>query len=221
MVVFGWLTAMILFFFQIARNLTDTQSLTKCRKCNSAAIVDNNISQCQNLNSCGLIYCLLCSSYSETGSKDFKDACGHASLRPKLGNMSNCMEDSSFFNFSNQDSGFYSENESPPKVRRNLFKTNETSKALSICNKNKVVVTYKRKDSITYVPVVANEQKRSQTECDSPPRYGYAIGSKQSKKNLKRLTRQHHVTDYVIRFVFLKRIVFSVFIIPSVKCIFL
>ena len=180
-------------FFQIAKCLNRSQSLTRCRKCDGVAVVENDISQCQNVVACGLIYCLRCSSASETGAKDFKDACGHAILRPKLGNMSNHMEDSSFFNFSNQDSGFYSENESPPKVRRNLFSTStETPKALTINNKNKsrVVVTYKKKETISYVPVVPNKEHiRIPMDGDSPPRYQYAVGSKESKKNLKRLTR--------------------------------
>ncbi|XP_044260214.1 uncharacterized protein LOC123008469 [Tribolium madens] len=177
-------------FLRAARSLTGSQTLMKCVRCEGVAVVDNQISQCQNLNSCGLISCLLCSSYSETGYKDFKDSCGHASLRPTLGDMSNTMEDS-FSNFSTQDSGFYSENETPPKVRRNLFQTvnREMPKPLSLYNNNKVVVTYKRKDSISYIPVVTNEPVQKQVECDSPPRRGYAMSSKQIKKNLKRLTR--------------------------------
>ncbi|RZC34203.1 hypothetical protein BDFB_002862 [Asbolus verrucosus] len=180
-------------FRRYAKNLTRSQSLTKCRKCESVAIVDNDISQCQNVYSCGLIYCLLCSSYSETGPKDFNDQCGHAFLRPKLGNVSNCMEESFYsINFSSQDSGFYSENESPSRVKRNLFSTPRESspKVLSICNYNKITVSQKKKEQVSYVPVIANkEQVRRQVICDSPPRYGYAVGSKQSKRNLKRLTR--------------------------------
>lgn len=97
----------------------------------------------------------------------------------------------SFFNFSNQDSGFYSENETPPKVKRNLFfSKSETPKVLAVKNKTKKVVMDYKRDTISYVPVVPNNERiRTPVDGDSPPRYGYAVGSKQSKKNLKRLTR--------------------------------
>ncbi|EFA04984.1 uncharacterized protein LOC100141684 [Tribolium castaneum] len=180
-------------FLRAASRLKGTQTLRKCDRCSGVAVVDHQISQCQNVHSCGLIRCLLCSSFSETGHKDFKDACGHASFRPSLGNMSNTMEDSSS-NFSSQDSGFYSENESPVKVKRILFQNvdKQTSNGLSLWNKNQVVVTYKKNDSLSYIPVVANDTPRREAAGDSPPspqRHTYAVGSKQSKRNLKRLTR--------------------------------
>lgn len=177
----------------MAKQIKAPQTLNKCRKCNGVVIVENNISQCQRY-SCGVIYCLLCLSTSETGPDNFKDLCGYASLRPRLANVSNTMEDS-YFNFSSQDSGFYSENDSStPRVKRNLFspsnKSSETSsRILMASNKNKPVVTQKKRDSINFTEVIRNKENVRNTECDSPPRYLYAIGSKQSKRNLKRLTR--------------------------------
>lgn len=178
----------------MAKQIKAPQSLTKCRKCNGVAIVENNISQCQNIYSCGVIYCMLCSSTSETGPDNFKDMCGYASLRPRLANVSNTLEDS-LFNFSSQDSGFYSENDSSaPRVKRNLFlssnkSTSENSRTLTASNKIKTVVTQRKRDSITFTEVIRNKEIARNVECESPPRYLYAIGSKQSKRNLKRLTR--------------------------------
>lgn len=180
-------------FKQAARTLSRKQSLSKCRKCDQILVVENNVGQCQNFLSCGIIYCLLCSSFSEKGPEFFKDSCGNSQLRPKLANVSNTMEESFYNNIlAFSDSGFHSENEvSPVKVRRNLFQTrNESPKVLSNHNRSQTIVQTRRKSAISVVEVVPiRSEKKEVVDTGSPPRLTYAACSKQSKRNLKRLTR--------------------------------
>lgn len=62
----------IMFIFISGSNLNPNQSLTKCPKCDKPSVVEKSIAQCQEVNSCGYIFCQKCDSYSYD-PKEFYD----------------------------------------------------------------------------------------------------------------------------------------------------
>ncbi|XP_018569958.1 uncharacterized protein LOC108909965 [Anoplophora glabripennis] len=210
------------YFCSIASELNKNQSLMKCPRCGKPSVVENAIGQCQDLNSCGYIFCQKCNSFANN-PKDFRDKCNNAQIvnvrpRSRLGDLSNStitsdyMTDNSnsFFSSSSlnlslsnkyDSSGFFSECEGNTpvlKAKRNLsrsFTTPSTIKPRALSSKNNIQgATYphkvQRRSSI--LPVIPMEAPKPVeiVEPSSPPKVkSYAICSKQSKNNLKRLTR--------------------------------
>ncbi|CAH2011907.1 unnamed protein product [Acanthoscelides obtectus] len=198
-----------MYFREIASCLNKNQSLIKCPRCNKASVVENHIAQCQNLNQCGYIFCQKCNSFSND-PEEFKDHCRHAQLNvPKprnlLSDLSNCTtsdyatdSSTSFFTSSltsskYESSGFYSDVEVTPKrtVKTKMLSSNEI-KILAVSNANIGKESVKSKRRTSLLPVVPLDTKKSVeiVEPSSPPKIKQpAVCSKQSKRNLKRLTR--------------------------------
>lgn len=204
------------YFTEIARSLTKNQTMTKCRRCNKPSVVENHVGQCQDVNRCGYIFCLKCNSFANN-PKDFKDECENAQLlnnskpRNLLSDLSNCTVTSdyhsdnttaSFFSSSlsssrYDSSGIFSECENAtPKqvVKRNLTKSFITGEVKVLSSNNLIQSKEQKriKPKASCVPVLASSNKKSEQiiEPSSPPKVKqYTACSKQSKRNLKRLTR--------------------------------
>ncbi|KAJ8981925.1 hypothetical protein NQ317_002095 [Molorchus minor] len=206
------------YFCSVASGLNKNQSLVKCPRCNKASVVENSIGQCQDVNSCGYIFCQKCNSFANNPS-DFKDKCNNARLvtikhRNRLGDVSNSDygtdSGSSFFTSSSlnmsltnryDSSGFFSEADiSTPtlKVKRNLSRSftspfDVKPKALSSSNTRIPTQHLKLQRRASVVPVVQSDGTGKTAEIiepSSPPKIKpYAVCSKQSKRSLKRLTR--------------------------------
>ncbi|XP_044762901.1 uncharacterized protein LOC123319901 [Coccinella septempunctata] len=208
-------------YVKIGKLLNYHQSLTKCPRCEKPSIVENSIGQCQNVVSCGYIYCQKCFSFSETGPEDFYDSCQSSALvknssRSGLSDMSNSDRSTNRFNEESsshlysifqsprnsrifeESSGFISENEYSPKpcsVKRNL-----SQKLKNIRPKTQVFHLFndvvpptaplKKRVSLFTTPVISLEKEKIQDfDPPSPPKIRILACSKQSKRNLKRLTR--------------------------------
>lgn len=200
------------FFFQVAKTLAEGQTLHKCPACSRPSVMEKNIGQCQNPN-CGYIYCALCLSFSTTGPEDFHDKCQKSQLvvdRPRrssrfgLSDLSNSdLERSTIFPETSHassradTSGYVSEMDSPlNRVKRNLNRRFSADKISVLTeNNNKSVVVSRPRGSgkrrrPLLVPVVSNEAQGGADvlESPSPQKVKEAVaGSKQSKKNLRRL----------------------------------
>ncbi|KAJ8911322.1 hypothetical protein NQ315_017018 [Exocentrus adspersus] len=209
------------YFYDIANELNKNQSLVKCPRCNKASIVENFIGQCQDINSCGYIFCQKCNSFAND-PKDFKDKCNNAQLvnvrsRNRLGDLSNStvtsdyMTDSGSSLFSSslnlslsnryESSGFFSECESTPvlRVKRNLSRSFTSPsefkpKALASSNSNRTATqshrVNRRASLLPVIPMEGAAKAAEIIEPSSPPKVKlYSACSKQSRRNLKRLTR--------------------------------
>lgn len=173
-------------------------------------MVEKNIGQCQNPN-CNYICCFLCLSFSTTGPQDFHDRCQRSQLlveKPRrssrfgLADLSNSgfdLETSSIFpelSYSpKNDTGYASELESPlHRVKRNLNRrfSDKTNVLMETNMCDSVKQPHRRRRS-SLVPVIStSEVMETNTEIvepPSPPKVQNVAGSKQSKKNLKRLLR--------------------------------
>ncbi|CAH0549269.1 unnamed protein product [Brassicogethes aeneus] len=195
-------------FLNRTKSLDKNESLRKCDICSKVAVVMHNIAQCESI-SCGYICCLNCNSSSFT-AEEFNDKCNGARLglekskENPLTDMSNTSY--SFFNNSSashshstrQESGFYSDMDSPV-VKRNLnrsFTSTPVVKKVLASNNNRIHLKSRNVNLNKSTPihsVIKVETTRLPIEVvepPSPPRAkNYVACSKQSKKNLKRLTR--------------------------------
>lgn len=200
--------------FQLAKTLSQGQTLTKCPACTRPSVMEKNIGQCQN-PVCGYIYCSICLSCSTTGPEDFHDRCQKSQLlidkpttrrssRIGLSDLSNSgvdLEHSCFFpeishNSRNNDtSGYVSEMDSPVnRVKRNLTRRFSDKGGIVLAENNRrasVTTPVFRKRRSSLVPVISNEIKKEDAvePPPSPPKVENIACSKQSKKNLKRLLR--------------------------------
>lgn len=191
------------YFLNMGQTLNEQQQLQKCRKCGKACIVEHNIGQCEK---CGFTYCLICDSVANS-PENFHDKCQNSKLltksRNQLSDLSNSnlndvIENSSFslLNSSSRSSGFYSDCDTPKIVKKNLSSSLRAcgGKPKVLSNSNRIVckkTVTQRRSSIVPVVVTENEKQKNEImEPSSPPKVkNYAICSKQSKRNLKRLTR--------------------------------
>ncbi|XP_019869150.1 uncharacterized protein LOC109597814 [Aethina tumida] len=191
-------------FYKRATSLDKNQSLTKCSKCQKPSVVQNEVAQCESL-SCGLIQCLQCGSCAYR-PEDFRDKCSGARLAPAtslnkstFGDLSNTpnFKGRSFLcssmNESKSESGFCSDLEQTPAVKRNLSICFGEKKGLAI-NNSRVVMQKKSSVERLSAPIAQvipiNKKVIEIEEPSSPPKVRqYAACSKQSKRNLKRLTR--------------------------------
>lgn len=192
----------------MAKTLVQGQTLTKCPSCTRPSVMEKNIGQCQNPN-CGYIFCSICLSFSVSGPEDFQDRCKNSQLvvnktrrssRFGLSDLSNSgldSEHSTFFTESShtsktETSGYVSDIESPiNRVKRNLngrFSVDKTN-VFSENNRNTPKIYHHKRRRPSLVPVVSCETKEilEISEPPSPPKVEAVAGSKQSKKNLRRL----------------------------------
>lgn len=193
------------FFFQLAKTLKEGQYLNKCPLCNYAAIVDQNISQCQK-DLCGYICCLSCQSFSKTGPENFVDKCQGAKLLFEKPKSKPRLTDSPEKDNNNSDlpSFLLDDSFGTPKFNSSAFmetpisadssKVCDSSHRRSIilqdCNRDlsEPKVYNKRRSSLAAV-VSLNKSKEEDLEPSSPPKVKNVAFSKQSKRNLKRLLR--------------------------------
>lgn len=208
-------------FIELGSSLNQNQSLTKCPKCGKPSIVEKSIAQCQEVLSCGFIFCQMCDSFSYV-PEEFFDKCRGLMLggsvtkkRRKLEDLSNCSLDfnmSSVLNSTSENhyhsSGYFSGHDSshltPVSVKRDLSRSFNTSEGHSkpprvLLDSNRslrniqCVKGGQRKSVCNVAPVVPCENVRKTIEIIEPPSppkvKSYSACSKQSKRNLKRLTR--------------------------------
>lgn len=210
----------------MARTLAHGQTLTKCPACTRPSVMEKNIGQCQN-PFCNYIYCSLCLSFSTTGPEDFNDKCQRSQLlveKPRrssrfgLSDLSNSgfdLEASGILpglsHSSRNDTGYASEMESPVnRVKRNLIRSSsDKTNVLAENNKCLSVKQHYKKRRSSLVPVISNNDVKENTdvvEPPSPPKVKNIAGSKQSKKNLKRLLRWKLIDFNLFCFVLLHHV---------------
>lgn len=189
--------------------LKDGQTLKKCPKCDYPSIVDQNISQCQR-DACGYIFCVLCNSFSSKGPENFIDECQMSKLvieKPEKTRIQALLSDSplksspeselpSFFvrdsslnaSMLNNSSGYITDSELSYSKTLNMS-MKEKSNPLHDFNRDLVGTRKSSTRRSSLAPVVPiNVPKEEIMEPSSPPKIKCVrIGSKASKKNLKRL----------------------------------
>lgn len=202
-------TDMFRLYMKIASHLTPSQSLHKCLRCTKPAVIQSSISQCQNPN-CQYISCINCLSFSLSGPENFIDKCHMSEL---IVNRSNSFNRSGLYDISNasmytppsfltndchtnsqsklDSSGYVSEYDVTPSVKRNLSVSLESKRPLQPVSINKIDGCVRRKTrKLSLASVVTPNTTPNIIEIDepsSPPKIKIIAGSKQSKKNLKRL----------------------------------
>ncbi|KAF5283197.1 hypothetical protein FQA39_LY17389 [Lamprigera yunnana] len=194
---------------KIASRLLPNQSLHKCLRCMELAVIQKSISQCQNPN-CQYIYCTNCLSFSLTGPENFIDKChmselivshnSHSFKRSSLYDISNgttmymapsflTNETQTNFQSKCDSSGYISECDITPNIKRNLgIVENQPLQPMSTNKVNNIVRRKIRRSSlVSVVSARATPKIIELIEPSSPPKVKNIAGSKQSKKNLKRL----------------------------------
>ncbi|KAF5306559.1 hypothetical protein FQR65_LT07286 [Abscondita terminalis] len=196
---------------KIASRLSPSQSLRMCLRCMEPAVIQKSISQCQNPN-CQYISCTNCLSFSLSGPENFIDKCHMSELI--VTSKSDSFNRSSLYDISNGsmytspsflcndyhsstqsklDSGYISECDMTSScVKRNYSVSMDAQQQpLQPVSINKIDSVVRRKiRNSSLVSVVSAKTTPSLRELDepsSPPKVKIIAGSKQSKKNLKRL----------------------------------
>ncbi|KAK5638746.1 hypothetical protein RI129_013041 [Pyrocoelia pectoralis] len=194
---------------KIVSRLSPSQSLHKCLRCMEPAVIQKNVSQCQNPN-CLYIYCRNCLSFSITGPEHFVDKCHMSELivtksngsllnRSRLYDISNGASSPPSFLLNDSfnlpqckydSSGYASELDGTPLLKRNLAVAHH--QPLQPVSMNKVDNVIRRKiRRSSLVSVVSARTTTPQIleviEPSSPPKVKDVACSKQSKKYLKRL----------------------------------
>ncbi|KAF2880554.1 hypothetical protein ILUMI_25625 [Ignelater luminosus] len=200
---------------RIAAQLLPNQSLQKCIRCMEPAVIQRNISQCQNPY-CEYIHCTKCLSFSITGPQHFIDRCQTSRLlvdnqksslygsRFGLYDISNGGNDPPSFLLSDSpkntpstqskydSSGYLSGNDISPVIKQNINVHSGVKSVLASRNTNKIEKTsvrrkHRRSSLVSVVSASSTPKIIENVEPSSPPRREHVACSKQSKKNLKRL----------------------------------
>lgn len=167
-------------FVDLGTQLSHNQSLTKCPQCEKPSVLENSIGQCQNVNSCGYIFCQKCDSFAYTPTA-FIDKCREITLGQSLSskkrrgledlsNLSLDFNDSSIMNSTSLNyhssnmyysSGYgssYETSRTPLSVKRNLNKSSFVSNDSALKQQNSLFDISNR--SITTTKDQKREGKR-------------------------------------------------------------
>ncbi|XP_019769365.2 uncharacterized protein LOC109543880 [Dendroctonus ponderosae] len=204
-------------FVEIGSLLNPNQSLIKCPKCEKPSVVEKCIAQCQQIHSCGYIFCQKCNCFAYN-PEDFYDKCQNLALgnsavktRPQLEDLTNCSPDFSVGSLMNStaDNNYYSSgyfsgydsSHSPVSVKRNLSASfgndsinGKPLKALFESNRSTSSSSLsvakredKRKLSRYIAPVVKCDNLRKPIEIAEPP-------SPPKVKSYSACTRQNRIS---------------------------
>ncbi|KAB0791197.1 hypothetical protein PPYR_02997 [Photinus pyralis] len=182
---------------KIVSRLSPSQSLHKCLRCMEPAVIQKNVSQCQNPN-CLYIYCRNCLSFSMTGPEYFNDKCRMSELvvttglnRSSLCDISNGASPSFFPNDTvpqskYDSSGYASELDTTPVIKRAL--AGQPLQPVTINRLDSVIRRRTRRPSlVSVVAARTTPQILEVIEPSSPPKVKDVACSTKSKKYLKRL----------------------------------
>lgn len=190
------------FFFivQIGKTLKPEQSMNKCPKCASPAIVERSISQCQK-SMCGYISCLNCNSFSTTGPENFADKCKSSMLvfdKPKIvrrltDSPPKEIDPNQLPFFLRDATNTHLDDGSPEKKSRVLLKQEKRRSSsnfniLQSCNRDIETVSQRLESKPPMVAVLPCREREIENiiEPSSPPKISNVACSEQSKKRIKR-----------------------------------